>query len=120
MLSVNYISIKQGGKDSSAGLSVLRTRQGVLGGGAGGEELWFPFCLQGQCSKGTEEGWRGGAETAGKGRGGAGREEVALWGGFFSPRMGSREESSRWTPCACPPGWVSQPLWFLLPPGGAS
>ena len=54
MLYVNYISIKQGEKDSSAGLNVLRTCQGVLGGGAGGEELWFPFCLQDPCSKGPD------------------------------------------------------------------
>lgn len=73
MLSVNYIAIKQGGgQDSSAGLSVLRTCQGALGGGAGGEELWFPFCLQGRCSEGAEEGWRGGAEMGGKGLGGVG------------------------------------------------
>ena len=87
MLYVNYISIKQGGKDSSAGLNVLRTCQGVLGGGAGGEELWFPFCLQDPCSKGAEEGWRGGAEMRGKGLGGEGLglegkgEEAGSWGG---------------------------------------
>ena len=54
MLYVNYISIKLGGKDSSARLKVLRTCQGVLGGGVGGEELRLPFCLQDPCAKAAE------------------------------------------------------------------